>query len=196
MMNSSIAIMDATDEKLFALLNAKRIVSESSWDWFFMRIANDVASRSTCKRRSVGAVAVSNRHILATGYNGAPSGFLHCTSIGCLREKLKVESGTRHELCRAVHAEQNLLAQAAHHGTCLAGSIVYCTHKPCAICMKMLINAGVQKVYFQHNYPDEFSDQLQLEYARLNQGRVFMTQISLQDEQRIGKSKNASLRGA
>lgn len=158
-------------------------IKKTDWHGFFIGIANTVASRSTCKRRSVGAVAVKLRRIIATGFNGAPTGFAHCTDIGCLREELKVPSGTRHELCRAVHAEQNLITQAARFGSELFGADVYCTHKPCAICLKMLINAGVYHVYFQHDYPDELTDQLELEYARTHHGNSFLTQIILQDEE-------------
>lgn len=188
--------MELSDAQLLEMVKQKTMVSKDGWPWFFMRIANDVASRSTCKRRSVGAVAVKMRRIIATGFNGAPSGFAHCTDIGCLREELKVPSGTRHELCRAVHAEQNLITQAARFGNELFMADVYCTHKPCAICLKMLINAGVNHVYFQHDYPDELTDQLELEYAKMNHGLSFLTQIILQDEESPTKAENAPERGA
>jgi len=122
-----------------------------------MDIANLVASRSTCMRRQVGAVVVKGKNILATGYNGTPSGITHCSATGCLREQLKVPSGERHELCRGLHAEQNAIIQAAKHGINIDGSTLYCTHSPCIICSKMLINAGVRHIVYQVGYPDQLS---------------------------------------
>ncbi|WP_029917800.1 deoxycytidylate deaminase [Pelobacter seleniigenes] len=127
------------------------------WDEYFMDITHLVATRSTCMRRQVGAVLVKERNILATGYNGVPSGITHCDVSGCLREKLKVPSGERHELCRGLHAEQNAIIQAARHGVNIAGATVYCTDSPCIICSKMLINAGVAEVVYARGYPDELS---------------------------------------
>ncbi len=134
--------------------------SRLPWPQYFMKIAFLVAERSTCLRRKVGAVAVKDRRILATGYNGAPSGLAHCLDIGCLREKLKVPSGERHELCRALHAEQNVIVQAARHGGSIEGATIYCTTQPCVICTKMLINVGVQAIYFAQSYPDDFSREM------------------------------------
>lgn len=131
-----------------------------SWDEYFMRITRLVATRSTCLRRKVGAILVREKRILTTGYNGAPQGLAHCLDIGCLREKLNVPSGERHELCRAIHAEQNLIIQAARHGVQTQGSTLYTTHQPCVICTKMLINAGVEKIYYGEGYPDELSKQM------------------------------------
>lgn len=128
------------------------------WPDYFMRIAHLVAERSTCTRRKVGAVAVRDKRILATGYNGAPAGVAHCLDIGCLREQLGVPSGQRHEICRGLHAEQNVIIQGALHGVSLKGAELYCTTKPCLICAKMLINCGVTAVYFAEGYPDELSD--------------------------------------
>ncbi len=125
-----------------------------------MDIATLVASRSTCLRRQVGAVVVKAKNILATGYNGTPSGITHCEVTGCLREQLKVPSGQRHELCRGLHAEQNAIIQAARHGVNLEGGVLYCTHSPCIICSKMLINAGIRKVVYLEGYPDELSLQM------------------------------------
>src|SRR3989338_9406064 len=116
------------------------------WDEYFLGLADLVSKRATCLRRSVGAVLVKDKRILATGYNGAPSGITHCEITGCLREKLKIPSGERHELCRGLHAEQNCLLQAALYGISLKDSILYCTNEPCIICTKMLINAGVREV--------------------------------------------------
>jgi dCMP deaminase len=131
-----------------------------SWDEYFMQITDLVATRSTCLRRKVGAILVRDRQILSTGYNGAPSGLAHCLEIGCLRELENVPSGERHEMCRAIHAEQNAIIQAARHGVSIEGAIVYTTHQPCVICTKMLINASVKKIYYREGYPDELSKQM------------------------------------
>ncbi len=130
------------------------------WDNYFMDIAEVVAKRSTCQRRRVGALLVLNRRILSTGYNGAPTGLSHCGEIGCLREQLNVPSGERHELCRGLHAEQNAIIQAAVHGVAIEGATLYCTHYPCAVCAKMLINAGVESIALAQNYPDELAKKL------------------------------------
>ncbi len=127
------------------------------WPEYFMRIAFLVAERSTCLRRKVGAIAVKEKRILATGYNGAPAGTAHCLDIGCLREKLGIPSGQRHELCRGLHAEQNVIIQAATHGVSIAGADLYCTTQPCIICTKMLINCGVKNIHYAEGYPDELS---------------------------------------
>ncbi len=127
------------------------------WDEYFLSIADLVSKRSTCLRRSVGALVVKDRRILATGYNGTPSGIKHCEETGCLREKLKVPSGQRHELCRGLHAEQNVLLQAALHGTSLKDATLYCTNQPCIICAKMLINAGINEIVIKDGYPDKFA---------------------------------------
>ncbi len=131
-----------------------------SWDQYFMSITRLVAQRSTCLRRKVGAILVKDKRILCTGYNGAPAGLKHCLEIGCLRERLGVKSGQRHELCRALHAEQNVLIQAAYHGIAVQGAVLYCTNLPCSICTKMLINAGIKKIYYQDGYPDDLSRQM------------------------------------
>ena len=128
-----------------------------SWDAYFMEIAQLVATRSTCLRRKVGAVAVKDKRIIATGYNGAPENLKHCEEIGCLREKLKIPAGERQELCRGVHAEQNVIIQAAKLGANLNGATIYITHHPCFTCAKMLINAGIKKIVYKEGYPDEFA---------------------------------------
>ena len=128
-----------------------------SWEEYFMEIACLVARRSTCLRRRVGAVMVKGKNILATGYNGTPSGITHCEQVGCLRQQLNVPSGERHELCRGLHAEQNAIIQAAKHGINIADATLYCTNSPCIICSKMLINAGVQRIIYQEGYPDLLS---------------------------------------
>jgi dCMP deaminase len=131
--------------------------SRPSWDEYFMEITRLVAKRSTCTRRSVGAVLVKEKRIMATGYNGVPRGLRHCSVTGCLRTQLNIPSGERHEICRGLHAEQNAIIQAAVHGISIEGSTLYCTTQPCVICSKMLINAGILTVKFQGNYPDELS---------------------------------------
>lgn len=128
-----------------------------SWDEYFMDITSLVAKRSTCMRRQVGAVMVKQKNILATGYNGTPSGITHCDVTGCLREQLNVPSGERHELCRGLHAEQNAIIQAARHGVNISDSTLYCTNSPCIICTKMLINAGIRKVVYLEGYSDSLS---------------------------------------
>jgi len=125
-----------------------------------MSIAKLVATRSTCLRRNVGAVLVKDKKILATGYNGAPTGIRHCEETGCLREKLNVKPGERHELCRGLHAEQNVIIQSAYYGVITKGTTLYSTHKPCIICSKMLINAGVEKIFFAEGYPDTLADEM------------------------------------
>ena len=126
-----------------------------SWNDYFMEIAYVVSKRSTCIRRQVGAVVVKDRRILATGYNGAPTGVKHCDKTGCLRQELKIPSGERHEICRAVHAEQNAITQAALHGVSVNGADMYVTVTPCFICGKIIVNAGIKKVYIDGDYPDD-----------------------------------------
>jgi len=135
-------------------------MSRPSWHKYFMDIAELVATRSTCLRRKVGAVAVKNKKIICTGYNGAPSGVTHCEKRGCLREELEIPSGERHELCWAVHAEANVVAQAAMHGDVLEGATVYVTLQPCVACVKLLISAGVDKVIYRGQYPDELAQRV------------------------------------
>ena len=130
------------------------------WDSYFMMIAAVVAGRSTCLRRQVGAVIVRDRQILSTGYNGAPRGVPHCDEAGCLRERLAIPSGERHEMCRGSHAEINAIAQAAAAGVATQGSWVYCTHEPCVYCTKALINAGCKRVVFMRPYPDELAREI------------------------------------
>jgi dCMP deaminase len=119
-----------------------------------------VAMRSTCIRRHVGALIVKDKRILATGYNGAPAGLRHCEEVGCVREDASVPSGMRHELCRGLHAEQNAIIQSAYHGISISGASLYCTNKPCVICSKMLINAGIRTIYYEEGYCDDLADQL------------------------------------
>ena len=144
-------------------------VDRPSLDEYFMEIASVVATRSTCLRNQVGAVFVKNKRILSTGYNGAPAGLPHCDQVGCAREG--VASGTKHELCRAVHAEQNAIIQAALHGISIDGATLYCTHQPCILCTKMMINAGIIRIVYKESYPDEkslaFVEQAGIEVKRV-----------------------------
>jgi dCMP deaminase len=124
------------------------------FDEYCLKIASVVAERSTCRRHHMGAVAVKNKHILTTGYNGAPAGSKDCLELGCLRDELGIESGTRQEICRAIHAEQNVIIQAGLHGVSLEGSTVYCTHTPCVLCAKMLVNAKIARFVTFGKYND------------------------------------------
>ncbi|NLG51888.1 MAG: cytidine deaminase [Chloroflexi bacterium] len=128
-----------------------------SWDQYFMEIARQVATRSTCLRRHVGAVIVQDKRILCTGYNGAPRGMEHCDVAGCLREELHIPSGQRQEICRGLHAEQNAIIQAALHGVSTEGATLYVTFQPCITCAKMSINAGIVRIVCASTYPDELS---------------------------------------
>ena len=136
-----------------------------SWDQYFMDITRLVATRATCLRRQVGAILVKERNILATGYNGVPSGITHCDAEGCLRVRLNVPSGERHELCRGLHAEQNAIIQAARHGININGATLYCTTMPCIICTKMIINAGIGKVVYAEGYTDDLAREMIREAA-------------------------------
>jgi len=131
-----------------------------SWDEYFLKIADTVAERSTCLRRKVGAVLVSEKRILSTGYNGAPKGLAHCEDVGCLRQKMKIKPAERIEICRGTHAEQNALVQAAYFGLPVAGATLYATHFPCITCAKMLINAGVKKIVAKNFYPDKLAEEM------------------------------------
>ncbi len=131
-----------------------------SYDQYFMEMANLVSKRSTCLRRKVGALLVKDKHILSTGYNGAPKGLKHCSEVGCLREKMNIPHGERHELCRGLHAEQNAIIQAAVFGVSIKGSMLYCTSTPCVVCVKMLINAGVSEIIYSGDYPDDLAKQM------------------------------------
>ena len=138
-----------------------------SWGAYFMDITTLVAKRSTCLRRAVGAIIVKDKRILSTGYNGAPSGIRHCIETGCMREKLMVPSGEKHELCRGIHAEQNAIIQAAYHGVSIKSGTLYCTNLPCSICAKMIINAGINNIYYESGYADTMSEEM-LKEAGIN----------------------------
>lgn len=131
-----------------------------SWNEYFFQITHLVAERSTCIRRKVGAVIVKENRILSSGYNGAVKGLVHCREVGCIREKQKIPSGERHELCRGVHAEQNAIIQAASFGVSVKDSVIYCTNMPCSICIKMIINAGIYEIRYDQFYNDRLSQEL------------------------------------
>jgi len=129
-----------------------------SWTDYFFTLTEIVSQRSSCLRRQIGAIAVKDKRIIATGYNGAPTGIDHCIDRGgCLREQLKIKSGTQHEVCRAIHAEENLIIQAAIHGVSLHGCEIYCTHQPCILCSRKLISIQPSGIFYLHDYPDEAS---------------------------------------
>ncbi len=146
-----------------------------------MQITHLVAKRSTCLRRQVGAVAVKDKRILTTGYNGAPRGMKHCDEVGCLREQMQVPSGERHELCRGLHAEQNAIIQAALYGIGIQDTLLYTTHQPCILCAKMIINAGIKQIYYHQGYPDELAMQMLAEA-----GIKTSHQSSVNDKKAIG----------
>ncbi|MDD5448118.1 MAG: cytidine/deoxycytidylate deaminase family protein [Actinomycetota bacterium] len=152
------------------------------WDEYFMGIARVVATRSTCLRRQVGAVIVKDKRILSTGYNGAPAGLAHCEEVGCLREKMKVPSGSSHEFCRGIHAEQNAIIQAALHGVSISGGVVYTTHEPCVLCTKMLINAGIEGIYYLEPYPDTLAREM------IKEAGIFSKQMEMDGSSATGGS--------
>jgi dCMP deaminase len=131
-----------------------------SIDNYFLKIASVVAERSTCLRHHIGAVAVRDKHILSTGYNGAAAGVKDCLELGCLRDEMNIASGTRHEICRAIHAEQNVIIQAALHGVSLEGATVYATHTPCVLCAKMLTNARIKRYVSFGKYDDNSFEEM------------------------------------
>jgi dCMP deaminase len=149
-------------------------LTRKSKDVYFAEIADLVSSRSTCIRNQVGAVIVKDSQILSTGYNGAPKKLQHCEDVGCIREDLGIKPGERHELCRGLHAEQNAVIQAAFHGVSVKGAKIFCTTRPCSICTKMLINAGIHEIVYIEEYEDELAAQLVKE-ANLNLRRVEIT---------------------
>jgi dCMP deaminase len=145
------------EKKISAKDLPEKVSHRPDWDTYFLDIVELASRRSTCRRRAVGAGLVRDRRILATGYNGAPSTLAHCLDIGCLREQMKVPSGERHELCRGLHAEQNVIIQAALHGVITKGSTLYCTNHPCVICAKMIINAGIVRIVIRDGYSDKLA---------------------------------------
>jgi len=138
-------------------------VTRPDVDEYFLKIASVVAERSTCRRHHIGAVAVKDKHILATGYNGAAAGLRDCLELGCLRDEMNIPSGERHEICRGIHAEQNVIVQASLHGVSLEGSTIYCTHTPCVLCAKMLVNAKIARFVSFGQYNDDSFKELFLE---------------------------------
>jgi dCMP deaminase len=144
-----------------------------SYDEYFMQMAEVVATRSTCLRRKVGALIVKDKHILSTGYNGAPKGLKHCHEMGCLREKIGVKTGERHELCRGLHAEQNAIIQASVFGVSIKDAKLYCTTSPCSVCAKMLINAAINEIIYRGSYPDQLAKEM-LEEAKVKLRELVM----------------------
>ena len=142
-----------------------------TWDEYFMSMVDLARTRSTCIRRNVGALIVKDRMIIATGYNGPPTGQAHCEDTGCLREQLDLPSGERHEICRGLHAEQNALAQAAMRGASVKDATIYISHSPCNICAKMLVNAGIAEIVFVGDYPDPYAKEV------LEQSSIIVRQI-------------------
>jgi dCMP deaminase len=147
-----------------------------SWQDYFLEITRLVAKRSTCLRRNVGALIVKDKRILATGYNGAPTGLPHCLDVGCMRENLAIPPGERHEICRGIHAEQNAILQAALYGVSIKGAMLYCTHQPCALCAKMAINAGISRIIYSGDYPDELAAKM------LKEAGVELVRVSFASE--------------
>ena len=152
-------------------MKKQTIHQRPSWDSYFMDITRLVATRSTCLRRQVGAIIVKDKRVLSTGYNGAPRGLPHCLDVGCLREQHHVPPGERHELCRGIHAEQNGIIQAATSGISIEGATLYSTHYPCSLCIKMILNAGIKKVFFLEGYPDDVAK------ALASEGHLEITQL-------------------
>jgi dCMP deaminase len=136
------------------------MIERPSWQDYFMQMADLASKRSTCLRRAVGAALVRDNQVISTGYNGSPKHTPHCSETGCLREQLNVPSGEKHELCRGVHAEQNAIIQAAINGSSTRGATLYCTHQPCSICARLIINAEIRTVYIANRYPDALGEQL------------------------------------
>jgi dCMP deaminase len=147
-----------------------------SWISYFFEFAQLASKRSTCKRRAVGAVIVKDKMVVATGYNGSPRDIPHCAETGCIREKMNIPSGQRHELCRGLHAEQNAIIQAARSGINIEGSDLYCSTKPCIICTKMIINAGIKKVFYIEEYNDPLAEEIakesKVDFIKVNTGEV------------------------
>ena len=141
------------------------------WDRRFIEMCDVIASWASCfqENRKIGAVIVRDKRIMTTGYNGAPAGVKTCVERGeCLRRKLNIPSGTRHEICYAIHAEQNAIIQAARMGVSIDGATLYCTHQPCVLCAKMIVNAGIVRVVYRQGYPDDFAREM------LNEGGVLL----------------------
>ncbi|MDR3274844.1 MAG: cytidine/deoxycytidylate deaminase family protein [Endomicrobium sp.] len=156
-------------------------VNRLSWDEYFMKLAWLVAERSTCLRHHIGAVIVRNKRILTTGYNGAAADMQDCMSLGCLRDALNILSGQRQEICRAIHAEQNAIIQGGYNGINIKDSTLYCTHTPCILCAKMIVNAGIKRVVMNIQYPDnafkELFSQAGIDFSRLQINNFIITQL-------------------
>ncbi len=168
--NDSLRELQKKVEDILAQLRKR---NRMSWDQYFLKMAFLVAERSTCLRHHVGAIIVKNRHVVTTGYNGAARKTNDCLKLGCLRNKLRIPSGERHEICRAIHAEQNAIIQAGVHGVTIDGGTLYCTHSPCIICAKMIVNSGIKEVVTCGDYPDDFNLVIELfEQAGVNLKKI------------------------
>ncbi len=163
------------------------LLKRKSKDVYFSEIADLVSSRSTCLRNQVGAVIVKDSQILSTGYNGAPKGLPHCDEVGCIREELGVKPGERHELCRGLHAEQNAIIQAAFHGVSVRGAKIYGTTRPCSICTKMIINAGIVEIIYNEEYEDALAAQL------LEESNITVRKVEV--ERKYGRNSKNSQEG-
>jgi dCMP deaminase len=150
-----------------------------------MDITRRVAQRATCLRRQVGAILVKDKKILTTGYNGAPAGLAHCEQVGCLRERLRIPPGERHELCRGTHGEQNAIIQAATFGVSIRGATLYSTHFPCVLCTKLLINAGVERIVYLSGYPDNLAQQIVREAGLQIYHMAGQEEVSSSDQQSL-----------
>lgn len=157
-------VHEATKRQIVCARETRRRIvktTNNKWDKRFMEMAEQISTWSSCLRRKVGSVVVRDKRILTTGYNGAACGILSCVERNeCIRNKLKIESGTRQEMCYAIHAEQNAIAQAAKMGIPLEGATIYVTHQPCSVCARMIINSGIKRIVYKEGYPDDFSRQL------------------------------------
>jgi len=156
-------------------------INRPDWDEYFLKMSHLVAERSTCLRHHVGSLVVRNKRILTTGYNGAASGVKDCLALGCLRNEKNIPSGERHEICRAIHAEQNAIIQAGLHGIDISGSTIYCTHSPCILCAKMIVNARIKNFITCTEYKDKAFKSLfkeaGLKYKLIRQPKLKITRL-------------------
>jgi len=178
--NGGLEELKARVEEIIKEVNVRE--HRPLWDEYFIKVAALVAERSTCLRHHVGAIIVKDKKIITTGYNGAAKGIKDCLERGCLRDELGIASGTRHEICRAIHAEQNAIIQGAYHGTSIKGGIMYCTHTPCIICAKMIVNAGIKEIVSYQDYADKDAKKL-LQEAGINLKKIAkpISKISFKD---------------
>lgn len=193
--SSLIDLIDLTRERTRSRMKIKKV--RPSVDRYFINMAKVTATRTTCLRHGIGAVITKDKQILATGYNGAPSGTEHCLDIGCIRNLENIPSGTRHEKCRAVHAEQNAIIQAAIHGVSIFGATLYCTHQPCILCAKMIINSGIKRVVFEHTYLDTVAlgilKEAGVKVEKLTPCRAFSSFDKIFDSEEVEEGKEVKI---